>query len=125
MPIKKAYLIFAFCVVSVIALLYGVSPQWFARAFLDLPQLDASLAHILRAVMGLYLALGLFWLYAAFHDSYRDAAILTTIVFCGGLVSGRLVSLLIDGRPARLLLLYVVAELALVPVGLWVFRRPD
>ncbi|MGE5369815.1 MAG: DUF4345 family protein, partial [Chloroflexota bacterium] len=71
MQIKKAYLIFAFCAVSVIALLYGVSPQWFARSFLGLADLDAGLAHILRAVMGLYLALGLFWLYAAFHEPYR------------------------------------------------------
>jgi Na+-driven multidrug efflux pump len=123
--IKKYYLVFAFAAVSVIALLYGVAPDWFARTFLDVPSLDADLAHILRAVMGLYLALGLFWLYAAFQDAYRNAAILTTIVFCAGLVSGRLLSLAIEGRPAPLLLLYAFMELALVPLGLWVLRRPD
>jgi hypothetical protein len=125
MHIKKAYLIFAFCAVAVIALLYGVSPQWFAQRFLGLADLDPGLAHILRAVMGLYLALGLFWLHAAFHETYRNAAVLTTVVFSGGLVSGRLVSLLVEGRPAPLLLLYVFMELALVPIGLWVFRQPD
>jgi len=125
MDIKKIYLIFAFVAVSVIALLYGVSPQWFASAFLGVSDLDANIAHILRAVMGLYLALGLFWLYAAFHSAYRDAAILTTILFCAGLVSGRLISLLAEGRPAPLLLLYVFMEFALVPIGYWVWRRPD
>lgn len=125
MDIKKIYLIFAFVAVSVIALLYGVSPQWFASAFLGVSDLDANVAHILRAVMGLYLALGLFWLYAAFHGAYRDAAILTTILFCAGLVSGRLISLLAEGRPAPLLLLYVFMEFALVPIGYWVWRRPD
>jgi uncharacterized protein YacL len=125
MTIKQAYLIFAFVAVGIIALLYGVSPGWFARAFLDVNDLDADLAHILRAVMGLYVALGLFWLYAAFHRPYRDAAVLTTIVFCAGLVSGRLISLVVDGRPAPLLLLYVAMEFALVPIGLWVFRQPD
>jgi hypothetical protein len=125
MQIKKAYLIFAFCAVSVIALLYGVSPQWFAQRFLGLAELDAGLAHILRAVMGLYLALGLFWLYAAFHEPYRNPAVLTTVIFSGGLVSGRFVSLLVEGRPAPLLLLYVFMELALVPIGLWVFRQAD
>jgi hypothetical protein len=125
MHIKQAYLIFAFVAVAVIALLYGVSPDWFARTFLDVDNLDADLAHILRAVTGLYLALGLFWLYAAFHQVYRDAAILTTIVFCAGLVSGRLTSLVVDGRPAPLLLLYVAMEFALVPIGLWVFKQPD
>ncbi|MGE5368111.1 MAG: DUF4345 domain-containing protein, partial [Chloroflexota bacterium] len=94
-------------------------------SFLGLADLDAGLAHILRAVMGLYLALGLFWLYAAFHEPYRNAAVLTTVIFSGGLVSGRFVSLLVEGRPAPLLLLYVFMELALVPIGLWVFRQPD
>lgn len=125
MHIKQAYLIFAFVSVSTIALLYGVSPDWFARTFVDVSDLDADFAHILRAVMGLYLAFGLFWLYAAFHSHLRDAAILTTVVFCGGLVSGRLISLVADGRPAPLLLLYVAMEFALVPLGLWVFRQPD
>ncbi|QGM96682.1 DUF4345 domain-containing protein [Methylocystis parvus] len=125
MRVKKIYLIFAFVVVSIIALLYGVSPGWFAEALLGLAGPDASAAHMLRAMMGLYLALGLFWLYAAFHDAYRNAAVLTTVIFCVGLVSGRLISLVIDGRPAPLLLLYVCMEFALVPIGLWVFRLED
>ncbi len=125
MHIKQAYLIFAFVAVSIIALLYGVSPDWFARSFLDVNDLDSDLAHILRAVMGLYIGLGLFWLYAAFHPRFRDAAIIMTIVFCAGLVSGRLISLVVDGRPAPLLLLYIAMEFALVPLGLWVFNQPD
>lgn len=125
MPLKKAYLIFAFCAVGVIALLYGVSPEWFARTFLDASSVSVDFAHILRAVMGLYLALGFFCLYAAFHGDLRNVAVLTTVIFCGGLVSGRFLSLVLDGRPAPLLLLYVAMELALVPVGLWVYRRPD
>lgn len=125
MHIKQVYLIFAFIVVSVIALLYGLSPTWFARSFLDVNELSDSIAHILRAMMGLYIALGLFWLCASFHQNYRDVAILTTVIFCAGLVAGRLVSLLADGRPANLLLLYVAMEFALAPVGLWVLRRPD
>jgi Domain of unknown function (DUF4345) len=125
MRLKQAFLIFAFVAVSIIALLYGVSPYWFARTFLDVNDLDADLSHILRAVMGLYVALGLFWLYAAFDPRFRDAAILTTVIFCAGLVSGRLISLVVDGRPAPLLLLYVAMEFALVPIGLWVFKQPD
>jgi hypothetical protein len=125
MHLKQAYLTFAFVAVSVIALLYGVSPDWFARTFLDVDALDADLAHILRAVMGLYIALGLFWLYAAFHPPYRNVAVLTTVVFSAGLVCGRLISLVVDGRPAPLLLLYVAMEFALVPIGLWVFKQPD
>jgi len=110
MKIKKAFLISAFILVSTIGLLYGVDPQWFARTFLDLPQLDKNIAHILRAVMCLYLALGLFWLYSAFSEKYRDAAILTTIIFSGGLVVGRIISYFNEGQPAPLLTFYIFAH---------------
>ena len=111
--------------VSLIALLYGVSPQWFARAFLDIAKLDLDIAHILRAVMCLYLALGLFWLFSAFNDKYRNPAVLTTIIFAGGLVSGRIISFFVDGQPSPLLVLYIVLEFLLVPVAYWVFRLPE
>ncbi|MFM2004908.1 MAG: hypothetical protein RLZZ09_563 [Pseudomonadota bacterium] len=126
MNIKKTFLIVAFAMVTVIALLYGVSPQWFGRTFLGLSELDANIAHILRAVMGLYLALGGFWLYAAFHEPLRNVAILVAGLFAGGLVSGRFISLMAEGVPSSsLLIFYILAELALVPVAYWVYTRED
>ena len=107
MKIKKAFLIAAFIIVSVIALLYGVNPQWFGRTFLNLPQLDPKIAHILRAVMCLYLALGLFWLYSAFNQKYRNVAVLITMIFSGGLVTGRIISYFKEGQPAPLLIFYI------------------
>ena len=125
MIIKKYFLIFAFVVVGIIALLYGVSPQWFAQTFLDVPELSLDIAHILRAVMCLYLALGLFWLYGAFNDAYRNFAVLTIIIFSGGLVTGRIISIFADGQPSGILTLYIVMEFVLVPVAYWVFKLPD
>lgn len=125
MIIKKYYLIFTFCTVTIIALLYGISPQWFAQTFLDVPELSLDIAHILRAVMCLYIALGLFWLYGAFNDIYRNVAVLTTMIFAGGLVTGRIISLFSDGQPSGILMLYVVMEFALVPAAYWVFKLPD
>ena len=58
------------------------------------PSIDQS--HILRAVMMLYLGLGLFWLFCAFSDKYRDAGIIVLAVFCGGLVTGRLLSVILE-----------------------------
>jgi len=126
MKIKQYFLIFAFSAVAVIALLYGVSPQWFAQTLLGISApLDLNIAHILRAVMCLYLALGLFWLYAAFNDKYRNTAVLTCGIFAGGLVTGRIISFFADGQPQPILLLYIVMELALVPVAYWVFKLPE
>jgi Domain of unknown function (DUF4345) len=125
MQLKKAFLIGAFVAVTIIALLYGVSPTWFAATFLGITDLNPNVAHILRAVAGLYLALAAFWLYAAFNDKYRDAALLTTILFAGGLAAGRCVSLILDGQPAPVLLIYLAMEFAVVLVAYWVFRLPE
>ena len=111
--------------VSIIAPLYGISPARFASTFLGVTDLDLNFAHILRAVMCLYLALGCFWLFSAFSDTHRNTAILTTILFAGGLVTGRLVSFIIDGQPAPLLMIYAAIEFALVPIGYWIYTRPE
>ena len=125
MKIKKVFLISAFGMVSIIALLYGISPQWFAQTFLDIPQLDLNIAHILRAVMGLYLAMGVFWLYAAFNEKFRNTAILTTAIFSGGLVSGRIISLFNEGQPSPLLIFYIIAEFLLTPLAVWIYTLED
>ena len=125
MRMKQAFLILAFVTVSIIALLYGISPQWFARTFLGVEDLNLNVAHILRAVMGLYLGLALFWLFAALGNTHRNTAVLTTLIFAAGLVSGRLISLLADGVPSRILVIYTLAELALVPLAYWVYRLPE
>ena len=124
MQLKKVLLVFAFVTVCTIALLYGISPQWFFETFLvdsQNPSIDQS--HILRAVMMLYIALGLFWLYSAFSDKYRDAGLVVLAVFCGGLVTGRILSVIVDGTPSPLLSVYIFMELSLVPVCIWLLRR--
>ena len=126
MQLKKVLLILSFVTVCVIALLYGISPQWFFDTFLvtsQKPSIDQS--HILRAVMMLYVALGMFWLYCAFSDRYLDAGIIVIAVFCGGLVAGRILSVIVDGIPSPILILYIFMELSLVPVCIWLMRRDN
>jgi hypothetical protein len=123
--LKRNFLVFAFFAVTPIALLYGISPEWFASTFLGIETLDTNFAHILRAIMCLYLALGLFWLYSAFNKPYRNAALLTVLVFTSGLVIGRLISLFADGQPQPLLILYIGLEFVLAPVAYWIFRLPE
>ncbi len=125
MKLKKYFLISTAVGVAIIGLLYGVSPQWFAQKFLGIAELDVDLAHILRAVMCLYLALGLFWLWAALSDKYRNTAILTTMIFAGGLVIGRIISFFADGQPAPILEFYILVELVVVTVAYGVFRFPE
>ncbi|MEO9528019.1 DUF4345 domain-containing protein [Roseibium sp.] len=125
MNLKKGFLILAFAMVTVIALLYGIDPVWFAGNFLGVPDPGVNFAHILRAVMCLYLALGAFWLFCALTDRHRNAAILTTMVFAGGLVAGRLLSFALDGLPSPLLIFYAALECAIIPLAWWIYRQPD
>jgi hypothetical protein len=126
MQLKKVLLVLSFVTICIIALLYGISPQWFFDTFLltsQDPSIDQS--HILRAVMMLYIALGFFWLYCAFSGKYRDSGIIVLAVFCGGLVAGRILSVIVDGIPSPLLILYIFMELSLVPVCFWLMRRDN
>jgi hypothetical protein len=123
--IKRNFLVFAFLAVTPIALAYGMSPDWFAATLLGIEPLDINVAHILRAVMGLYLALGLFWLWSAFRPAFRNAAILTVVVFVGGLVIGRIISWFADGQPQPILVLYIGLELLLLPLAYWVYKLPE
>lgn len=123
--IKKTYLILAFAMASAIALLYGIWPAWFATTFLGMSDLPTNIAHILRAIMCLYLALACFWLFSAFSEPNRNSAVLSTIMFSGGLVTGRMLSFIVDGQPASLLVFYAAIEFALVPIGVWVYMRRE
>ena len=125
MDLKTGYLFLASLTVAVVALLYGVNPEWFVRTLLNSAEPAIDLSHILRAVMGLYLALGAFWLFCAVTGRHRSLAILTTLIFAGGLFAGRLLSIAIDGLPAPLLTFYTLLELAILPVAWWLYRKPD
>jgi hypothetical protein len=125
MHAKKYLLLISASTILVVGSLYGVSPQWFAKTFLGVSPLDVNFAHILRAMMCLYLGFALFWLVAAFSAKYRNAAVLTVMLFPAGLVIGRIVSVLVDGQPSFLLLAYLFAELIQAPVAYWVFRLPE
>ena len=123
--LKSGFLIFAALIVILIALAYGINPAWFVATFLHGSMVDTNWAHLLRAVMGLYIFMGIFWLYAARHPDLRNTALLTTIVFAGVLVSGRILSLMTDGLPSPLLLFYLASEGVLIPIAIAIYRLPE
>jgi len=123
--VKKHFLIFAFLAIIPIALAYGISPNWFASTLLSIEHLDTNIAHLLRAIMCLYLALSFFWLYSAFKPAFRNPALLSIVMFTGGLVVGRLISYFVDGQPQPILLLYIGLEFLLTPIAYWVYKLPE
>jgi hypothetical protein len=74
---------------------------------------------------GMHAALGIFFVIAAFVPSIRLGALLAASAFLGGLVAGRIVSLVRDGLPGLLPMALLVVELmgVLLAMGAVLKRR--
>ena len=126
MNLKAGLLILASVTVTVIALMYGLSPTWFAENLLsDTASISRDQAHILRAIMMLYISLGLFWLICSRSNRLQDSGILVLCIFCGGLAVGRIISILVDGVPSPVLIVYLGMELGMAPICLLLLGRKD
>lgn len=125
MNIRQIFLLITAIGLMPIALGYGLAPNKSLAFLFDLPVLNVNGIHIFRAVMGLYLALTVFWIIGAFKAEVRQAAIYSLVVFMLGLAAGRALSLAVDGMPHWLLVVYLILELGFGIVGLKLLKRAD
>jgi hypothetical protein len=76
---------------------------------------------MLRAIMGHYLGMTTFCIIAAFTPAWRHVAVIWAVFFMYSIALGRILSLIVDGVPIRLLLLlYLAVELLGGTLGLLV-----
>lgn len=108
-----------------IALSYGLMPQQSLGQLFGLQVDSVNGFHIFRAIMGLYLTLALFWVAGALRQPLRQAALQSLVVFMFGLAIGRVGSLLIDGMPDKVLVVYLLLELVCGVLGLLLLKRAD
>ena len=116
------FLIVAALGLTPIALTYGASPSASVPVLYGFEVSDVSTMHIFRAVMGLYLAMVVFWLMGARNELLRLPALYSVVVFMLGLAVGRMLSIAIDGLPAPLLSVYLALEIGFGLVGLILVR---
>lgn len=100
-----------------IALAYGLVPATTVPMLYGVEIDSINIAHIFRAVMGLYLAMVIFWVLGATRDVLRLPALCSVVVFMAGLAGGRLLSVFLDGIPAALLVTYLVLEVGFALVA--------
>jgi len=98
---KNLHLLLSAIVVISVSFVYGGNPSVFMPYVFGFDVVAIDLKNILRAVMGLYLAIGGFWVYGIVHQKYWETATLLNILFMGGLAFGRLVSTVFDGVSAQ------------------------
>jgi hypothetical protein len=102
-----------------VALSYGVAPERSLTWLFGIDASDVNTRHIFRAVMGLYLASLCFWIFGSLAGGFRAPVLWSLFVFMGGLALGRISSLMLDGWPHPLLVVYTVLELGLAGAALW------
>jgi len=120
--LQKGILLFVAVGLVPIASGYGLLPEKSMSYLFNISVSEVNLTHILRAVMGLYLALIIFWILGALKEHLRQAALYSMVVFMLGLAGGRILSLIVDGVPHWLLLLYLALELLFGILGLLLIK---
>ena len=121
--LQKALLLIVAIGLIPIALSYGLIPKRTLSFLYDISSYEINQIHIFRAVMGLYLAFVIFWFIGAFKVKFRQAALYCLVVFMFGLAAGRILSLMIEGVPNWLLLVYLVLEMGFGIIGLVLIRK--
>jgi len=123
--LQKVFLIIAAVGLIPIALSYGIMPGQAMKFLFNFDVPNVNLENIFRAVMGLYLALIVFWFMGAFRVRYRVAAVYSLSVFMLGLAIGRIISIILDGIPHWLIIVYLLLELLFGAVGVILLRKSD
>lgn len=119
---NRVFLLFCSVGLIPIALGYGAEPSSSLPLLFGITVDTVNLTHILRAVMGLYLAMVALWVWGAFSDAMEGPALVACAVFMLGLAAGRILSFTLDGLPHWLLVVYAVLEIALGLVALKLYR---
>lgn len=100
MSLKNLHLIVSAAIIIPVGLSYGAFPQTTLPKLFGIPVDNINLINILRAIMGLYLAMGTLWIIGSIQPKFWQAATVSNIVCMAGLAAGRLISLLADGIPS-------------------------
>ncbi|WP_422384035.1 DUF4345 domain-containing protein [Roseibium album] len=106
-----------------IALGYGADPHALLPFLYGFDVSGTNEPHIFRAVMGLYFAQIIFWYLGVAFQVFRQPALYTLMVFMFGLAFGRVLSLIVDGTPNNLLLLYLFLEFLLGNLAVYALLR--
>ena len=94
-----------------VSLGYGLFPYTSMQSLYEIEVRNINAANIYRGIMGLYIALSIFWIVGAFKDSLRLAALWSLTVFMAGVGLGRVLSIIIDGMPDMIFINYLIVEI--------------
>ncbi|MDF0717151.1 DUF4345 domain-containing protein [Muricauda sp. 334s03] len=94
---KNLQLIVSSIVSITVGSIYGIFPHVVFARITGFEIQSLELSNVFRAIMGLYIAFGFFFIVATRNPKYWVTATLLSILFTGGLAFGRVASTMIDG----------------------------
>ncbi len=109
----------------VIALGYGAAPAEILPRLFDVTVESTDTTHVFRGVMGLYLAMATLWVLGALRPGLTRAAVTVEVAFMFGLAFGRVLSILVDGMPSPVFVVYLGLEIVFGVWGSVILTRLD
>jgi hypothetical protein len=119
----KFFLLFAGVFLIPVALTYGLDPAATLPKFMNVTVEGTDLTHIFRALGCLYFGMVAFCIIAAFTPEWGHVAVIWAVFFAYSLAIGRIISLIVDGKPSGMLLFFLAVELVVGTVGLVLLNR--
>ena len=108
---ESFFLIFSAVGVFPVALAYGAYPSFSLPLLYNIEIPGNNLSNVFRAVMGLYVAFNIFWVIGALNLSLRLSALWSLFIFYTGAGAGRVLSVVLDGSPDIIFILYLIIEI--------------
>lgn len=94
---KNLNLLLSGVIVIIAGIVYGGHPTYIMPELLGFEVVDLELKNMLRAVMGIYMGVGLFWILGSHKTKPWYGATLSNMLFMGGISFGRIISTIFDG----------------------------
>ncbi|RMB60893.1 DUF4345 domain-containing protein [Dokdonia sinensis] len=119
---KNLHLALSAFIVICMAFVYGAHPSVILPYIFGFEVQNLELKNIFRAVMGIYLAFGGYWVYGILKPNHWRSATIVNILFMGGLAVGRLISTILDGWSPQ----YgvgMIAEAVMIFLGIYNLKR--
>ena len=120
---KESYfLLFASALIFPVALSAIAYPTTILPFVYNIEIANNNLANIFRAVMGFYLASSIFWIAGALNQALRLAALWSLFIFDIGIGTGRVLSIVLDGMPDSIFLIYLCLEIVGSAIAFWLIK---
>ena len=120
---EKLYLLAAGFGLGGIGLTYGVAPSDVLPKLMEVSVEGIDQTHVYRGVMGVYVGMGVYWILSAFRPGWSRAAILSVVFLMAGVAIGRVLSVVADGTPSPMLVVYLGAEIGLALIGILLLKE--